>query len=304
MSATIIPGADNRPAIVPPTRLGRLLRTTREERGETREQVAARLGEGATPALLADVEGGTFDLTDRDVAVLSDAYGVQTRELVPSRSRLVIDLTQGTVAAAGERRAFATDDPDEVLTRYLSLVYALRGLPAGTPVPLRDLDLAVLGQALRLGAGEVEARLVGLMQDPQQRVGTTTRDLRRRLIVPAAGLLVAVTAVGALVLVTRDGDKADAETGPVAPVAADEPLLPAEGLIPAAVIEQGGEQVERTDEAETAEAIPATEAPPATTAPVAEATPPATTAPAAPQDDVVVESSDGTGLLGPATLER
>jgi transcriptional regulator with XRE-family HTH domain len=255
VSATIIPGADNRPAIVPPNRLGRLLRETREARGETREQVAARLGDGATPTLLDDVEGGTFDLTDRDVAVLSDAYGVQTRELVPARSRLVIDLSQGTVAVAGQVRAFATDDADEVLTRYLSLVYTLRGLPPGTPVPLRDLDLAVLGQALRMGAGEVEAKLVGLMQDPERRVGTTTRDLRRRLIVPAAGLLVAVTAVGALVLVTRDGDSTPSPD--TAPVAAEEPVLPPSSLLPATQQEAGNEQVERTEGSTPAE-VPAT----------------------------------------------
>jgi transcriptional regulator with XRE-family HTH domain len=298
VSATIIPGADNRPAIVPPSRLGRLLRETREQRGETTEQVAARLGEGATPALLADVEGGTFDLTDRDVAVLSDAYGVQTRELVPSRSRLVIDLSQGTVAAAGEHRAFATDDADEVLTRYLSLVYALRGLPPGTPVPLRDLDLAVLGQALRMGAGEVEARLVGLMQDPEQKVGTTTRDLRHRLIVPAAGLLVAVTAVGALVLVTRDGDRA--ETTPTAPISAEEPALPPVSLIPPAVQEQGGEQTERTEEAEP---VTAADAPVSEPEAAPETTLPPVTGEAG---EVIVEAPDGTGLIGggATTLER
>lgn len=246
MSATIIPGAAHRPAIVPPSRLGRLFREAREERGESLEQVASRLGEGASEVLLRDVEHGTFDLTDRDVAILSDAYGVQTRELVPARSRLVIDLDEGTVAVAEQARAFATDDPDEVLTRYLSLVYALRGLPPGTPVPLRDLDLAVLGQALRLGAGEVEARLVTLMQDPQQKVAPTTRDLRRRLVVPAAGLLVAVTAVGALVLITRDSSQADP-----APTATEQPVsaTPDVSLGPATVQDSpDSPQGERTTE--------------------------------------------------------
>ena len=264
MSATVDPSTDHRPAIVPPARLGHLLLAAREDRGETRAQVAARLGEGATEALLEEVEAGRVDLTDRDMAALTAAYGVATSELVPSRSRLVIDLANGTVAVAGERRAFATDDPDEVLTRYLSLVYALRGLPAGTPVPLRDLDLAVLGQALRIGAGEVEARLVGLMQDPDDRVETTTRDLRRRLVVPAAGLLVAVTAVGALVLVTRDGD------------AASDPVPPASSLIPAVVLEQGDVvATERTEED-----------------------------PSAPPVQGAVEGDDGAGLIEPATLER
>jgi len=288
VSATIIPGADHRPAVVPPNRLGRLLRETREERGETREQVAARLGEGATPALLGDVEGGTFDLTDRDVAVLSDAYGVQTKELVPARSRLVIDLSQGTVAVAGQTRAFATDDADEVLTRYLSLVYTLRGLPPGTPVPLRDLDLAVLGQALRMGAGEVEARLVGLMQDPERTVATTTRDLRRRLVVPAAGLLVAVTAVGALVLVTRDGD--DAPRPGTAPVSADSPALPPVSLAPATQMSAG--DAEATERPETS--VP--EAPPATVEP----TTPLVVEPV-PEE---VPATGESGLIGPATLER
>lgn len=301
MSATIIPGADNRPAIVPPNRLGRLLRETREGRGETLEQVAARLGADATTALLLDVEGGTFDLTDRDVAVLSEAYGVQTRELVPARSRLVIDLTQGTVAVAGQVRAFATDDADEVLTRYLSLVYALRGLPAGTPVPLRDLDLAVLGQALRMGAGEVEARLVGLMQDPEQRVGTTTRDLRRRLVVPAAGLLVAVTAVGALVLVTRDG-----EGGPSSvPVSDEAPTLPASSLLPAVTLEAGElDATERTDEVPSS---PVADAPTAATTSDGAASPSTTVAPTpapAPAPAEEQPATGDTGLIGPATLER
>lgn len=274
MSATILSGADHRPAIVPPTRLGRLLRETREARGESLDDVAARLGEGATAELLTAVEGGSYDLTDRDVAILSDAYGLKTRELVPARSRLVIDLEEGTVSAGEQVRAFATDEPDQVLTRYLSLVYALRGLPPGTPVPLRDLDLAVLGQALRMGAGEVEARLVGLMQDPEQQVGATTRDLRRRLVVPAAGLLVAVTAVGALVLVTRDGERAGADGGapPVAEQTEPGVDLPPSSIAPAIVLESDApdEPVERTGE-DTGLPAPA---------------------------------EDGTGLIDPATAER
>jgi hypothetical protein len=109
---------------------------------------------------------------------------------------------------------------------------------------------------------------------------------------------VAVTAVGALVLVTRDGDRA--ETTPTAPISAEEPALPPVSLIPPAVQEQGGEQTERTEEAEP---VTAADAPVSEPEAAPETTLPPVTGEAG---EVIVEAPDGTGLIGggATTLER
>jgi hypothetical protein len=68
---------------------------------------------------------------------------------------------------------------------------------------IRDLDIGVLATALELDDDEIERRLQEFMAECEP-VKATERDLRRRLLVPLAGVVVASTAVGVLVLVNED----------------------------------------------------------------------------------------------------
>jgi hypothetical protein len=155
---------------------------------------------------LAAIEGGELDLTDADLAAVLAAYEVRADALVPERARLVIDLDEQVVAAGGEARTLAGPAPtaDEVLASYLSLVYTLRHATPGTPLVLRDTDVDVLAQALDLAQAAVSERLRALMDEPSGEVHHRARLLRGRVLVPLAGVAIAATAIGALVLVQGD----------------------------------------------------------------------------------------------------
>ncbi len=87
-----------------------------------------------------------------------------------------------------------------MLASYLSLVYTLRSTEPGTPLSLRQGDLDVLARALALATPEVEHRLRDLMVEPAAEVRRRFSLLRARVLVPAAGVLVAVCVGGALVV--------------------------------------------------------------------------------------------------------
>jgi hypothetical protein len=145
----------------------------------------------------------------------------------PERVKLVIDLQEGRLAAGSVSRSLSgpTPTPNQVLATYLSLVYTLRHAEPGTPLTLRTGDLDVLAQVLRLSEGDVERRLTELMADPAGEISLRKRLLRGRVVVPVAGILVAVTAVGALLLVV-DRERGDQPaTSPAGPVADEEPHI-------------------------------------------------------------------------------
>ena len=214
--------------LVPPRRLGSLLSEARVVRGFSLEDAAARLGGRLSSVALLEAETGHRTLDDRDLAALAELYGIDTAELVPPRSELVIDLTEGTIAAGpdGSRVTLVPDPEDraEVLARYLTLVYSMRRTPPGTQIPLRVGDMVVLSEALGVPVPQVTEELRSMMDGSGPTVEGRLRRLRGRVLVPAVGVLVAATAAGALVLVTRS------EQVPAAG-AADAPAM-AEGPAP------------------------------------------------------------------------
>jgi transcriptional regulator with XRE-family HTH domain len=195
--------------LVPTRRLGRVLQTARAERGLNLDRVAEQTNHHFSPQALSAIEAGRLRLEADELEMLSDIYGVRSGQLIPDRGELVIDLEGGTLAAGVHHRALSdgdTTDPEDVLIQYLSLVYAMRDIEPGRPVPLRDVDLVILAQALQDSPEQLETRLTALMSNPEDRVGERTRRLRRRLVVPAAGVLVGATAIGVLVLIQSGGD--------------------------------------------------------------------------------------------------
>jgi transcriptional regulator with XRE-family HTH domain len=198
--------------LVPARRLGVVLRRAREQRGLTHAEVSARAGAVFTEATLRAVEDGDARFDAVGVDAVAGALDVEVRELVPARADLVIDLDRGTIAA-GEGSRSVGGDSDEILAQYLALVYTLRDMEPGTPTPLREVDLAVLSRALQLDTDAVKTKLVTLMVEPPAIVSARTRLLRRKVIIPAAGILVGATAVGALVFILNDGSPEPVDTG-------------------------------------------------------------------------------------------
>lgn len=188
--------------LVPPRRLGALLSEARSTRGLTLEDVVDRSAGTFGLARLASVERGTVHVSDAEVARLASMYGLTATNLVPARSKLIVDLDEGLLGVDGRRSTpLGTADRHEVLVRYLAMVHSMRQIPPGTPVPLRLDDLDVLGRALSIDADDLRVNLESLMADPDHAVGERLAGLRAKVLLPVAGILVAFCAVGALVLV-------------------------------------------------------------------------------------------------------
>lgn len=193
--------------LVPAGRLGVLLRRSRVASGRDPVELAAAAG--VSPAALADLEQGRHPL-DRDLLErLVAAYGLDGDGLLPTRTELVIDLEHGRIAASrSELRLDTGAAPEAVLVRYLALVYRLRDLPVGTPLAFREVDVDVLARALALDARHVEHRL-GRLVDEGVDVSRDQRRLGRQFLIPLAGVIVAATTAGALVLVAASGSEPD-----------------------------------------------------------------------------------------------
>jgi hypothetical protein len=223
-------------AVVPARRLAKLLTEARRHQDESVTALAERSGGAFTPDDLLAIERGAHELDDDTVRRVVELYEVDPGVLALERSRLEIDLDERRVRTGTHEEPFSAPTADEVLTTYLSLVYTMRHATPGTPLPLRDADISVLGRVLELTSTDVESRLVDLMADPDDEVRTRHRWLRRRVLVPAAGVLVAVTAIGSLVLVSSNDDHGADE--PVVPVTTSAIEQPTVSLIPPVVMER------------------------------------------------------------------
>ena len=179
-------------SLVPPRRLGALLRDARLATG--RDLVDLGPVCGLSVVELDDVEHGRRPLDEATLAALVEAYGVRGVGVVP-------DLDEGKIAV--NRTDIAVDPaygPDAILTRYLALDDRLREMPLGTPLKLRDIDIEVLSTALVLSEADVDSRLHRLMGSRSD-VADDQRRIRRQLLLPLVGVIIAATGLGTLVLV-------------------------------------------------------------------------------------------------------
>jgi len=201
--------------LVPPKRLGNLLAQARLTGGYSLEEASLSLGGEWNPMGLLEVETGRRPLTDAEVKELTDFYDIPTSTLIPERSRLVVDLDEGMLSVGGEQVRIEPSAVQrrDVLARYLSMVYAMRDVTPGRPVPLRLPDLVVLESVFATHRREIEDELRELMVDRTGSVGYRARRLRGRLMVPIAGVVVAATTVGTLLMVSGAG-AAEAEPEP------------------------------------------------------------------------------------------
>lgn len=202
--------------LIPPRRLGALLSQARSDAGMTLEEIASLAQGRFTLSILSSIERGTWAISDEDARWLGMIYGIQSTSLVPPRSRLIVDLEEGFLQVDDYRAAVQRSAPsnDEVLARYLSMVYSMRRIDPGRTVVLRDEDIDVLGRALRMNTRSVAVDLEALMSRPVDLVRWRDRLLKRRVFIPAAGVMVAALSAGALVLV-QGPDPVGAQTNDV-----------------------------------------------------------------------------------------
>jgi hypothetical protein len=194
--------------LVPPGRLGALLSGRRQASGLTLDAVADHSGGIFSVDELELVESGTIVLADDEVTKITTLYGVDLRELSAQRAMLEIDRTEGRVQIGERAERFRPADTDrEIMASYLALVYRVRGMEPGQILPARVGDLSVLATVFGTSPEEVHRALDELMANSVGQLRTRHALLRRRVIVPAIGALVAVTALGGLLLTQHSADQ-------------------------------------------------------------------------------------------------
>lgn len=211
--------------LVPPRRLGQLLATARVQSGYSLDEASSAMGQHWTSLALLEIETGHRPVLDQDLASLTKLYGIPTSNLIPARSHLVVDLDEGLLEVGYETARLDGEHLErrDVLTRYLSMVYVMRDVKPGQPVPLRLPDLEILSGVLGAPRRQVEDELHSLMLDQGEVVSRRTSRLKGRLLIPVLGVVVAVTAVGTLLLVTDDSDANVATTPGDAPAVVVDP---------------------------------------------------------------------------------
>lgn len=196
--------------VVPPHRLGELLCEARLKQGLSLDAAASELGPDWSALTLLEVETGYRSLPDQDLLTLTNLYQVATAELIPSRSHLVLEIDDRMLNRGNLTVHFVDgeDDEHEVLTRYLAALYAMRGIEPGQILPLRQPDLHILSEALGRPAADIEHDLIAMMVSSEEAVRTRGNRIRNRVLIPALGVIVAVTAVGILLMVSDDSSAA------------------------------------------------------------------------------------------------
>ena len=199
--------------LVPPNRLAELLTTTRLAAGLDIRDIEQRAAGRFSVGELQLIETGGLTLADEDLRVIAGLYGVDLGAVAPSRAVLEIDRTEGRLVVADARQRFLPGDDDrQIMLRYLALVYRLRDQSPGAILPARVGDLDILAQVFGTDADLVRHELQSLMVGSSREIRSLHRSQRRRVAIPAIGILVALTAAGGLLLTSQS-----AGSGPSTP---------------------------------------------------------------------------------------
>ena len=185
--------------LVPPARLGALMIERRTQQGVDIVEMARRSNGMFTPSYLENAERGRVALDDRIIEHLVGLYEVNAGPVVPQRSELILDIDRQQLKVGDTSVGFDSLHVEDVLARYVSMIYVLRGQEPGSDLVLRDRDLDVLSSSLGYTESDLRREIHGLIAAPDS--VQRAQSVSERRIVLAAGLLVGLTAVGALVLV-------------------------------------------------------------------------------------------------------
>jgi transcriptional regulator with XRE-family HTH domain len=190
-----------------PPRLGTLLRAARKHSGSTRREVAQRIG--TTPGDLRRYERGDTPVPPRLIPALAECYGDELTAQLATRSP--IELDDRRIVVGAESRALESNDSEELLGQYVDIVSRLRQSPPGEPIALRADDLIALSNALGQDAALVEARIVEILGcTPYEAHSLHSEMLRRKLVLPLAGLVAGIAMVSGAGMASAAGAQATA----------------------------------------------------------------------------------------------
>src|SRR5262245_32730686 len=177
---------------MPPERLGELLRAGRKRRGWKRKHAAAMVRISADQ--LRAYENGTETIPADVCALLAECYGEDLTAHVPLRVAPELDGT--TLTVAGVEQTLADASENAVVAGYVDIVQRLRRPKPGEPLPLRATDLTVIAAALESDAEAIEQKIIDVLGCTRTEARSLHRELlRRRVVLPVAGLAASVVAL-------------------------------------------------------------------------------------------------------------
>lgn len=215
--------------------VGEHLRELRERRGLSRRGVARSIGVRWTS--VASWERGRHRVPASTAPDLARVYDVEVDALRPPRRPSPIRVTPDAVSVGDVRRPLEGEpDVESVLERYLDAVYALRGLRRADDLPLRDEDVEMLATELGDDPEEIERRLMQLVRCTREEAHAVRKALlRRRVLIPAAGLALGVGGLTPALAQSGGGDDKPSTTSTtVAPAAIEEVVETSETSVPEA----------------------------------------------------------------------
>jgi transcriptional regulator with XRE-family HTH domain len=193
-----------------PERLGALLRGARKRRGLKRRHVAA-LARISTDQL-RDYERGARTIPADVCARLAECYGEHLTAHVPLRVPPEVDEEWLVVSDHRLPRVHGTTD--EIIREYAQIVHRLRGSRPGQVLPLRAADLAVLGAAFETDPTEIEHRIAEILGCTHEEAHRLHGEmLRRKVVLPVAGLAASVIALAGV----NAAQASDAKPAPQTP---------------------------------------------------------------------------------------
>ena len=170
-----------------PKDVGRNLRHVRKQQGLSRG--AAARSAGLTRRELAQYERGKVEVPESDLWCLAGSCGVDVSELLPRREPLRVSPDLSTISTGDTiRHLRGPAEPDGLLREYLAMIYELRNLPPGSPVPLRQPDLTALADALGGTPDTIERRLVELIGASPEEAARLRAMILPPLALPSAPL--------------------------------------------------------------------------------------------------------------------
>jgi transcriptional regulator with XRE-family HTH domain len=221
-----------------PPRLGTLLRAARKQSGATRHEVASRIGTSAGE--LRRYERGDAPVPAHLIAALAECYGEDLTAQLATRAPIRVEEHRLTVGDA--QRSLASEDDDELLAQYVGIVASLRNAQAGEPIGLRADDLVALSVAIGQDSAHVEARIVELLGCTRSEARSLHSEmLRRKLVLPVAGLIagIALVAGTGLAQASPGSGAPQALHAPHVSQAVHAPTVDATGQVAAAYIAAG-----------------------------------------------------------------
>lgn len=190
--------------LVPPNRLAGLLAAKRSATGSSLIDLTVESAGRFSVEQLEAVESGTVMVGDSDLRALAGLYGLDLGTVSAGRTRLEVDADEGRLLVGVHAERFTPGDDDRaIMLRYLALVYRLRDAQPGVVIPARVGDLDVLAQVFATTPDDVQRELEALMMRASPDIRFLHQQHRRRIAIPAIGILVALTSVGGLVLSAR-----------------------------------------------------------------------------------------------------